>query len=116
VPERLSRVAGWFVVQDGNIQGEGLTTRRWKNPMTIKTLSAIAIVAAALSSPAFAQDMSGTGAMQKPAHAARHFRNAYNQTPGFYAGARAGDDWFTDNYGLDHSRPGDRDPDFNPAN
>jgi hypothetical protein len=83
--------------------------------MTIKTLSAIALVTAALSSPVFAQDMTGA-ATQKPAHAMRHYRNAYNQAPAFYAGARAGDDWFTENYGLDHSRPGDRDPDFTPAN
>ena len=83
--------------------------------MTIKMLSAIAVVTAALSSPVLAQDMTGDATTHK-SHATRHIRNAYNQAPGFYAGARAGDDWFTEAYGLDHSRPGDRDPDFNPAN
>ena len=84
--------------------------------MTITTLSAIAIVTAALSSPVFAQDVMVDGAAQKPAHVTRHFRSAYNQAPGYYAGARAGEDWFTENYGFDHSRPGGHDPDFNPAN
>jgi hypothetical protein len=83
--------------------------------MTIKTLSAIAIVTAALSTPVFAQDAMAEGVIQKPAHATRHYRNAYNQAPGFYAGTRANDDWFTENYGADRSRPGGLDPDFNPA-
>jgi hypothetical protein len=82
--------------------------------MTLKTLSAIAIVTAALGSPAFAQDQTLDGlAYHKPAYT-RHFRNSYDQAPmsepGYYAGPRAGGDW----YGLDRSRVGDRDPDFNP--
>jgi hypothetical protein len=78
--------------------------------MTIKTLSAIAIVAAAFSTAAFAQDASTDAPVtHKPAHT-RHFHNAYN-----YAAPRAGDDWLTENYGFDRSRPGDRDPDLNPA-
>jgi hypothetical protein len=84
--------------------------------MTFKTLSAIAVLATALSSPVFAQDMStDVAAPQKPAHTMRHFRNAYNQAPGFYAGQRAGEDYFSESYGLDRSRIGDRDPDFNPS-
>ena len=84
--------------------------------MTFRTLSAIAILTAALGSPVLAQDMTGDGMTHhKSSYATRHFRNSYDQAPGFYAGSRAGDDWFTQAYGLDRSRIGDRDPDFNPA-
>jgi hypothetical protein len=79
--------------------------------MTFKTLSAIAVLTAALGTPVFAQD---TTAHHKSSYATRHFRNAYNRAPGLYSGARAGDDWFTESYGLDRSFPGGRDPDFNP--
>lgn len=84
--------------------------------MTVKTLSAIAILTAALSSPVFAQDMT-TGGMthHKSSYATRHFRNAYNRAPGLYIGPRAGDGWLNQAYGVDHSRPGDLDPDLNPA-
>ena len=83
--------------------------------MTLKTLSAIAIITAAFSSPVLAQDMTADGAAyHRSASATRHFRNSYNQAP-VYAAPRAGEDWFTENYGLDRSRPGGRDPDFNPA-
>ena len=86
-----------------------------ESPMTFKTLSAIAIVTAALSSPVFAQDMTADGSTyHRSASATRHFRNSYNQAS-FYAAPRAGGDWFTESYGLDHSRPGDRDPDLNPS-
>ena len=81
--------------------------------MTIKTLSAIAVVAAALSSPAFAQEPTVDASVtHKPAYT-RHFRNTYNQAPG-YAAQRAGEGWLDEAYGLDRSRPGDRDPDLNP--
>ena len=83
--------------------------------MTFKTLSAIAILTAALSSPVFAQDMTAdAAAYHKSVSATRHFRNAYNRAPGYVA-PRAGGDWFTENYGLDRSRPGGLDPDSNPA-
>lgn len=83
--------------------------------MTFKTLSAIAIMTAALSSPVFAQDMTADGAAyQRPASATRHFRNAYNRAP-TYVAPRAGGDWFTENHRADRSRPGGLDPDFNPA-
>jgi hypothetical protein len=83
--------------------------------MTIKTLSAIAIVSAALSSPVFAQDagLDGTS-YQKPAHVQRHFRGSYNQATvnePFYAAPRASD---LQN-GFDRSRPGGFDPDLNPS-
>lgn len=82
--------------------------------MTIKTLSAIALVTAALSSPAFAQD-SDTAPAQKPVHALRHYRGAYNQVQGpAFAVPRASESWNAQS-GFDRSRIGDYDPDLNPA-
>ena len=82
--------------------------------MNIKTLSLIAVVTAAVSAPAFAQEADTTAA-QKPAHALRHYRNAYNQAPGYVA-PRASTYGVADpeNH-IDRSRPGGVDPDFNPA-
>lgn len=83
--------------------------------MTIKALSAIAIVAATFSTAAFAQDnWSDAPVTHKPAYT-RHFHNAYNQASGYYGASRAGEDWFADSYGFDRSRVGGRDPDLNPA-
>lgn len=81
--------------------------------MTIKTLSAIALVTAALSSPVFAQD-EAAGA-QKPVHALRHhYRGAYNQvqTPAF--GVTRSYEGYGDP-SFDRSRIGDHDPDFSPS-
>jgi hypothetical protein len=84
--------------------------------MTMKTLSAIAILTASLSSAVFAQDLTTGGTTRhKSPYTTRHFRNAFDQASGFNAGARAGNDWFTEAYGFDRARIGDRDPDFNPA-
>jgi hypothetical protein len=95
--------------------GRGVNLKKRKDPMTFKTLSAVAIVTAAIGSPVFAQDMTADGAAyHRPASATRHFRNAYNQAPAYIA-PRASDGWFTENYGADRSRPGGLDPDFNPA-
>lgn len=90
---------------------EGFTTK-WKTQMNIRTLSAIALVTAAIASPVLAQDTDGTSA-QKPVRALRHYRGTYNQVqaPGFVA-PRAGA------YGdpsFDPSRIGDHDPDFTPS-
>ena len=83
--------------------------------MTLKTLSAIAILAAAISAPAFAQDTTADGtAYHRPATTMRHFRSSYDQMPAYYAAPRAGAGWLTENYGPDRSRPGGLDPDFNP--
>ena len=49
--------------------------------MTIKALTAVAIVTAALASPAFAQDVD-QAAPQKTTHALRHYRSSYNQVQG----------------------------------
>ncbi len=82
--------------------------------MTIKALTAVAIVTAALATPAFAQDVDQTS--QRPAHALRHYRSTYNQVqaPGFIA-PRAEVGTYLDNQSFDRSRIGDHDPDFNPS-
>ena len=83
--------------------------------MTIKTLGVIALLTTALSSPVFAQDMDAVGT-QKPAHALRHHRNAYNQaplsTPGYIAPRENGT--YLENESFDRQRVGDHDPDMNP--
>jgi hypothetical protein len=84
--------------------------------MTLKTLSAIAILTAALGSPAFAQDSAVDGpAYHKLSHT-RHLRNSYNQAPvsdpGYFAEPRANNS--PDNE-FDRSRVGGLDPDFNPS-
>ena len=84
-----------------------------ENPMiNIKTLSAVALVTAALSSPVFAQD---EAAPQKPVHALRHYRHAYNQVqgPNFIAPRENGT--YLENESFDRSRIGGHDPDINPA-
>jgi nucleoside-specific outer membrane channel protein Tsx len=83
-----------------------------ENPMTIKVLTAVAVVTAALSAPAFAQDAN----VHKPVHALRHYRSSYNQVqaPAFVAPRSAVGTYF-DNESYDHSRIGDIDPDFNPS-
>jgi hypothetical protein len=78
--------------------------------MTIKTLSVIALVSAALVSPVLAQDTAPEGmTTQKPAHAQRHIRSAYNAAP------RQSEGFGLDSYGWDRSRIGDEDPDLRPA-
>lgn len=83
--------------------------------MTIKTLTAVAIVTAALSGPVFAQDANVNPATQKPIHALRHYRGAYNevQAPA-YAVPQVRDNWGPAN-SFDRSRIGEHDPDFSPA-
>ena len=79
----------------------------------IRTLSAVALVTAALSSSAFAQE---EAAPQKPAHALRHYRGSYNQVvqePAF-AAPRASVQGSSFDRSFDRSRIGDHDPDFNP--
>ena len=78
----------------------------------IKTLSAVALVTAALSSSVFAQE---ENAPQKPAHALRHYRGSYNQVqdPAFVA-PRTPVNGSAFDRSFDRSRIGDHDPDFNP--
>jgi hypothetical protein len=92
---------------------EGFTTK-WKTLMNMRTLSVVAIVAAAVSSPVLAQDVDGS-AQQRPAHALRHYRGTYNevQEPG-YAVPQIRNGWSTER-DFDRSRIGDHDPDLNPA-
>ena len=82
--------------------------------MNMKILSAIALVTAAVSSPAFAQD-GDVAPAQKPAHALRHYRSTYNQVQGpGYVVPQARDSWNEDR-SFDRSRIGDHDADFNPS-
>ena len=84
--------------------------------MTIKTLRAIAILSAALSSPAFAQDVRGP-ADRGPTHRLQHYRRAYNQAPmyaPYYTGAPAPRGWAGEEAQYDRSFPGGHDPDLNP--
>ena len=80
----------------------------------IKTLRTIAIVTAALASPAFAQEKP---APHKPAHALRHYRGTYNQVqePAIVVPRAPANGGYYDP-SFDRSRIGDHDPDFNPSN
>jgi hypothetical protein len=82
-----------------------------ENLMNIKTLSAVALVAVAVSSPVFAQD----AATQKPVHVLRHYSGAYNQVQGPAVVAPRGSEGLNAERDFDRSRIGDRDPDFNPS-
>jgi hypothetical protein len=78
----------------------------------IKTLSAVAIVTAALASPVYAQD---EAAPHKPTHALRHYRGSYNQAPEpAIVTPRASDTGSYFDRSFDRSRIGDHDPSFNP--
>jgi hypothetical protein len=84
--------------------------------MNIKTLSVIALAAAAVLSPVLAQDADGS-APQRPAHALRHYRSTYNQVQGpALVAPRAGayEGWSGER-DFDRSRIGDHDPDLNPS-
>lgn len=89
-------------------------TPKWKTQMNIRTLSVIAFVTAALSSPVLAQEVNGTAA-RKPIHALRHYRSTYNQVQGpAFVAPRLGA--YGDPEGMvDRSRPGGYDPDFRPS-
>ena len=80
--------------------------------MNMRTLSVIALVTAAVSSPVLAQE-----AAQKPAHALRHYRGVYNQVQGpEFVAPRLGA--YGDSFGggnIDRSRPGGLDPDLRPS-
>jgi hypothetical protein len=49
--------------------------------MNIRTLSVVALVVAAVSSPAFAQDSTVEGQAVHKHTSTRHFHNTYNQAP-----------------------------------
>jgi hypothetical protein len=95
------------------LREEGFTTK-WKTLMNMRTLSVIALVTAAVSSPVLAQEVGGSAA-QKPVHALRHYRSAYDQVqrPDFVT-PRVGAYGNTEGK-FDPSRPGGYDPDFRPS-
>jgi hypothetical protein len=84
--------------------------------MTLKALSAIAVVTVALGAPAFAQDSVVDGVTHHKPTYTRHFRNSFNQAPvsdpGYFAAPRASN---APENEFDRSRVGSYDPDFNPA-
>ena len=84
--------------------------------MNMRTLSVIALVTAAVSSPVLAQEADGHSA-QKPAYALRHYRGVYNQVQGpEFVAPRLGA--YGDQVGggnIDRSRPGGLDPDLRPS-
>lgn len=84
--------------------------------MNMRTLSVIALVTAAVSSPVLAQEVDGSAA-QKPAHALRHYRSTYNEVQGpQFVAPRVGAYGDLGTGGkFDRSRPGGIDPDFNPS-
>ncbi len=74
---------------------------------SLKTLSAIALLSAAIASPAFAQGQMHHGKAYRHLH-------VYNQFNGSaYANALTNDYWGA--MERDRSRVGGEDPDFNPA-
>lgn len=85
--------------------------------MTIRTLSAIAILSAALVSPVLAQDARVRGPVHEgAAYRLRHFRGAYNQAPldAPYGTGLSAPRVFTGDGSQAHSFPGGGDPSFNP--
>jgi hypothetical protein len=98
---------------------EGFVTNNSEKPMTIKTLSAIAILSTALSSPVLAQTASVNGpTYDGPTYHLRHFRGTYNQVPlngPSYAGGSTVWGRIGEDLQFNRSFPGGRDPSFNPA-
>jgi hypothetical protein len=78
-----------------------------------KILIAVAISAAVVSSPIFAQEQV---APQKPARALRHYRSTYNQVQEPAFAAPRGPAGSSIDPSFDRSRIGDHDPSFNPPN
>jgi len=87
--------------------------------MTIKTLTAVAVLSAALSGPVFAQGARERGlGYHGPAHALRNFRGAYNQAPvsgPFDAVPAPRADWGVEGFGRDPSQVGGVDPSLRPS-
>jgi hypothetical protein len=85
--------------------------------MTIMRLSAIAIVFAALVSPALAQSAHGPS-HHRPAYDLRNFRGVYNHVPTgepIYGAVPMPDGWSAESFGRDSSRVGGVDPSLRPS-
>lgn len=83
----------------------------------IKALGAVAILCAAIASPAFAHD---TGTSVRVSRIAHHkFYHSYNQSNASYAAPMTNEEyWNLQNFGTtgrDRSRVGGEDPDLNPS-
>jgi hypothetical protein len=87
--------------------------------MTIKTLTAVVVLSAALSGPVFAQGARERGpGNHGPAHALRNFRGTYNQAPvsgPFDAAPVSRDGWGVEGFGRDPSQVGGVDPSLRPS-
>jgi hypothetical protein len=87
--------------------------------MTIKTLSAIAILSTTLLSPVFAQTARVNGpTYDGPTYHLRHFRGTYNQVPlnePSYVDRSTARGRIAEEVQFDRSFPGGHDPSFNPA-
>ena len=90
--------------------------------MTIKKLTAFALITAGLAGPAFAQEAdrntyAARSSHQRPAVALRNFRGTYNQVPAnesVYGITQPRDGSGIDKFGSDRSRVGGHDADLNP--
>jgi hypothetical protein len=87
--------------------------------MTIKTLTAVAVVSAALSGPVFAQQASKRApGHHAQAHDLRNFRGVYNQAPvngPLYVAPGPRDGWSVEGFGRDPSQVGGVDPSLRPS-
>lgn len=87
--------------------------------MTFKTISAIAILSAALSGPVFAQNTRVYGPNDdNPTYSLRHYRGTYNQAPvnePFYGGPQVLDNGSVEGNARDPSRIGGEDPYLRPS-
>ena len=87
--------------------------------MTIKTLTAVAALSAALCGPVLAQGARERGpGNHGPVHALRNFRGAYNQAPvsgPFDAVPAPRADWGVEGFGRDPSQVGGVDPSLRPS-
>ena len=75
----------------------------------LKTLSAVAILSAAIATPVFAQS-----SHHSRVHV-RHFRSSYNQMIEPYAVPPTQSNWNNEDFQYNHSFPGGADPDLNPG-
>ena len=83
----------------------------------LKTLSAVAILSAAIASPVLAQDAGMLGpTYHGRAYDQRNFRGAYNQLNApFYVVPRMEEGWYIEGFGRrDPSRVGGKSPSLNP--
>lgn len=100
----------------GNVGKEGFTTK-WRNPVTIKTLTIIAVVSASLASPVLARQ-ARVQSDRNPTYDLRHFRSTYNQVPTsgpWYVAPRIRGGFGVEGFASDPSQVGGVDPSLRPS-